>query len=739
MNEQLRDTARIDRNAVPGEPGVESWTVTLGSVSARMSVGLGDAWRAPDVAMRTDPDPPFRMLVIADLGPDPRPLPERTPVRVQDEPSHPGLRFLAGKHDELFVLNASKAELDADALRRLFCEGGPDWVPLVHLMIGDFEIDRSDLGLLRKIAAVARDSHAPFVAGVQPGFFGIDDWSKFPHLKDPKSILEGPQYKEWREFRETEEAAYVGLALPRFRRKDGPWCNAAFAYASCVAAAFAKSGWRANLAGADGGGLVPDTEVEVAFQKQRERELTEEGFLPLVPVRQADACFAGTASCRKPKFFGASREAQQQYRSHAANGHLTARFVAARFAHLLKFLEREVRPGRNLEAWLSDFVGSTKRLTPEAVAGIPFRSASLTFDRNDPRRAVLKLEPNFQEGLLVEEITFGPGPIDADPFGIPEARRKLFAAGGHEFEMRFRVLVVADLTRKKGAIPIEERRDGSVDGRWFDSFLESYNLKRGGVPLRRLSNFEAESIARLLPDLETLRKEREEWLAVRSARAGGLVTRDGDPDRAIAKIDARIREAVDEVRSDPVFAALESTWRGLRRLVEHPVEFRVVSATLEELLQDFEDAPEISRSGLHRIVHDSEPLLLVAESEDARLRQSLEALAEKCAFVPVHTLAAGERFLEGYARWRSDGRLDGWELGPQFLVRGFLHVAAEAARAGGDLEAALRDYASPIDAPEVLRHRPFRRVQAEARDGAVRVRVWFHGADEPIAAAMRMS
>ena len=37
-----------------------------------------------------------------------------------------------------------------------------------------------------------------------------------PNLKDLKSIFEGPQYARWQSFRESEDARYVGLALPRF-------------------------------------------------------------------------------------------------------------------------------------------------------------------------------------------------------------------------------------------------------------------------------------------------------------------------------------------------------------------------------------------------------------------------------------------------------------------------------------------------------------------------------------------
>jgi type VI secretion system protein ImpC len=96
-------------------------------------------------------------------------------------------------------------------------------------LIGNYEFGAGpqDMRLLQHTAAVAAMSHTPFIAAAASDFFGIDDYTTLPNLKDIKSIMEGPQYIKWQSFRETEDARYVGLALPRFllRLPYGPETN----------------------------------------------------------------------------------------------------------------------------------------------------------------------------------------------------------------------------------------------------------------------------------------------------------------------------------------------------------------------------------------------------------------------------------------------------------------------------------------------------------------------------------
>ena len=81
-----------------------------------------------------------------------------------------------------------------------------------------------DIKLLQYLASVSAMAHAPFIAAAGPQFFGLDNFEGLPNLKDLKSIFEGPQYIKWQSFRESEDARYVALTLPRFllRQPYGP-------------------------------------------------------------------------------------------------------------------------------------------------------------------------------------------------------------------------------------------------------------------------------------------------------------------------------------------------------------------------------------------------------------------------------------------------------------------------------------------------------------------------------------
>ncbi len=85
-------------------------------------------------------------------------------------------------------------------------------------MIGNYEFGPGpqDIKLLQNIASVAAMAHAPFIADASPAFFGIESFKELPNLKDLDAIFEGPQYAKWRSFRESEDARYVGLTLPKF-------------------------------------------------------------------------------------------------------------------------------------------------------------------------------------------------------------------------------------------------------------------------------------------------------------------------------------------------------------------------------------------------------------------------------------------------------------------------------------------------------------------------------------------
>jgi type VI secretion system protein ImpC len=82
-------------------------------------------------------------------------------------------------------------------------------------------------------------------------------------------------------------------------------------------------------------------------------------------------------------------------------------------------------------------------------------------------------------------------------------------------------------------------------------------------------------------------------------------------DSMIAELDSRMSKQLNQILHNKAFQALESAWRSLKYVVDN-VDFRenvrinVLSVQKNELLEDFEDAPEVTKSGLYRTVYSAE-------------------------------------------------------------------------------------------------------------------------------------
>jgi type VI secretion system protein ImpC len=82
-------------------------------------------------------------------------------------------------------------------------------------------------------------------------------------------------------------------------------------------------------------------------------------------------------------------------------------------------------------------------------------------------------------------------------------------------------------------------------------------------------------------------------------------------DQMIADLDARISKQLDEIIHDAKFQELESAWRGLKFAIDR-IDFRenvrceVLSVSKADLQADFEDAPEITKSGLYKTAYTAE-------------------------------------------------------------------------------------------------------------------------------------
>jgi type VI secretion system protein ImpC len=292
----------------------------------------------------------------------------------------------------------------------------------------DFGPGPQDIQLLQSCAAVAAMSHAPFIANTGPQFFGEDSFENLPKLKDLKSLFEGPQYARWHSFRESEDARYVGLTMPRFllRLPYGQdtvpvksfnfqeqvtghhgkylWGPASFAFATRVADSFAKYRWCPNIIGPQAGGAVESLPLhqykamgeiqtkiptEIQLTERREYELSEEGFIGLVFRKESDnAAFFSANSVQKAKIFADTPEGKANELNYRLGTQLPYMFITTRLAHYLKVMQREqigtwkerADLERELNLWIGQYVADMDNPAPAVRSRKPLRSAKITVE-----------------------------------------------------------------------------------------------------------------------------------------------------------------------------------------------------------------------------------------------------------------------------------------------------------------------------------------------------------------------
>jgi len=331
----------------------------------------------------------------------------------------------------------------------------------ISAIISNYEFDASpsDITLLSSISKVSAAAHCPFVGAVGAKFFNkeaIDDVTK---INDLSNYMERAEYIRWNGFRETEDARYIGLTLPRFllrlpygeqnpvrnfcyveqvsgeTAKDYLWGNAGFTFAANMARSFNKYGWTLNIRGPESGGKVEQLPLhqydigkglqtkipsETIIPETRELEYASLGFIPLSYYKNSDfACFFSANSAQKP----------QQYSTPeaTANSRINARlpyiFLSSRLGHYLKVLQREnIGANKNrieleseLNSWLQSLITKMNKPGPELAATHPLRDGNVTVEEIPDNPGFYKISmyaiPHFQiEGIDVRLSLVGKLP-----------------------------------------------------------------------------------------------------------------------------------------------------------------------------------------------------------------------------------------------------------------------------------------------------------------------------------------
>ena len=365
-----------------------------------------------------------------------------------------GLKFTVDRTDfrqntKIEILSATKEELLTDfedspeivksgLYRHVYtAEFGQFGGQPVAAMIASYEFGAGaqDVKLMQYMSTVGAISHAPVIASAGPEMFGVEKYEDIANLKDLQSIFEGPKYAKWNSFRETEDARYLGLTVPRFmlRVPYGPdttpvkafnyqegadgktdnylWGNAAFAFGTKLTDSFAKYRWCPNIIGPQSGGAVENLPIhtyesmgqqqskiptEVLVSDRREFELAEQGFIALTMRKGSDnAAFFSANSVQKPKYFGNTEEGKKAETNYKLGTQLPYMFMINRLAHYIKVLQRE-----NIGSWKSK-----EELNSELNNWI----RQYVADQENPSAEVRSRRPLRKAEIVVEDVEGEPG------------------------------------------------------------------------------------------------------------------------------------------------------------------------------------------------------------------------------------------------------------------------------------------------------------------------------------------
>lgn len=325
----------------------------------------------------------------------------------------------------------------------------------IGCLVGDYYFDHSppDVELLAEMSRIGAAAHCPFITGASPDVMQMESWQELANPRDLTKIFTNTEYAAWRSLRESEDARYLGLAMPRFLARlpygartnpvdefdfeedtDGAshdcytWANSAYAMATNINRSFKEYGWCTSIRGVESGGAVENLPchtfptddggvdmkcpTEIAISDRREAELAKNGFMPLVHRKNSDfAAFIGAQSLQKPAEYDDS--------DATANARLAARlpylFACCRFAHYLKCIVRDKIGSFNerdeMERWLNDWImnyvdGDPVNSSQETKARKPLAAAEVQVaeveDNPGYYAAKFFLRPHYQlEGLTV--------------------------------------------------------------------------------------------------------------------------------------------------------------------------------------------------------------------------------------------------------------------------------------------------------------------------------------------------
>lgn len=378
------------------------------------------------------------------------------------------IRLLDIKWREIAKDIERASDFDQSALFNLIYSqefGMPGGQPFGAL-IGDFYVSHKrsdrhredDIATLRGLSQIAAASFAPFICGCSPELFGLDDFSILGNPINFDSLFQNTEYIAWRNLRQTDDARFLGVTLPRVLMREPYknyqlgkgslffnenvefrdssrylWGNACYAFGAILIREFGEVGWFSHIRGAPrdhiGGGLVTafpaldfgiDSEAvaqkivtEVVISDNKERQLSDLGFLSLCDCYDTPfAAFQSCPSIQQPKAYSS--------KAVTANARMSAMLqqvlCASRFAHYIKVMVRDKVGSfttdndceRMLQSWLNKYTSGRNDLEWESLSRYPLQSARVQV-RELPGKpgtfsSIIHLKPHYTVDQIVSEL-----------------------------------------------------------------------------------------------------------------------------------------------------------------------------------------------------------------------------------------------------------------------------------------------------------------------------------------------
>lgn len=238
-------------------------------------------------------------------------------------------RVETGPKQKIFILDVSKAELDADLSRddiavsgmyKHFCDHSPGNTRF-GVLLGNyrFAAQIEDVLLLLQLGEIAMQAGAPFIAAADEQFVGCESFAKTTDPDDWQFALRDGVNKAWTMLRESTVAERLALTVPRFLlrapygKKSKPidafkfeempakhchacylWGNGAFVKAEQLARTFTTKTKAIDTDKFpvhqydDEGELVTKPCAEISLTEKGGQKMLQQGLIPLWSVKNSD-------------------------------------------------------------------------------------------------------------------------------------------------------------------------------------------------------------------------------------------------------------------------------------------------------------------------------------------------------------------------------------------------------------------------------------------------------------------